>query len=216
MIIHQRDIEPADRTLARTSAPRAPAQGSLHHTIAPGETLWSISKRYGVDVETIANANSINNSKSIEVGQILTIPGASLRNYAKTVNYSARRSSTFIWPISGGVVAGFGSKVDKSVNKGIDIKASEGANVAASRAGKVVYCDSHLKGFGQTVIIDHMDGFQTVYSYNADIAVKVGDMVEQRDIIARVGSSGRAHVPMLHFELRRNGEPMNPEFYLSR
>ena len=89
-------------------------------------------------------------------------------------------------------------------------------NVTASRGGKVVYCDSHLKGFGQTVIIDHMDGFQTVYSYNADIAVKVGDMVEQKDVIAKVGSSGRAREPMLHFEIRKNGEPQNPEFYLSR
>lgn len=134
----------------------------------------------------------------------------------KKVNYSPRRNSQFMWPVKGEIASYFGLKVDKSVNKGIDIRASEGTDVFASRAGKVVYCDSRLKGFGNTVIIDHMDGFQTVYSYNSFIAVKVGDLVEQNDIIARVGSSGRACGNMLHFEIRKNGAPQNPELYLSR
>jgi lipoprotein NlpD len=80
----------------------------------------------------------------------------------------------------------------------------------------VVYRDSQLKGFGQTIIIDHGDGYQTVYSYNSAILVNVGDDVRQRDAIAKVGSSGRAKEPTLHFEIRRNGEPHNPEFYLSK
>jgi len=218
MIIHQSDIEPSDETIAKpvtTYRPRA--QGAAaQHTVRAGETLWAISKLYGMDVTALARANSLDNSSSLKAGQVLIIQGVSPRDTGKKVNYSARRSATFIWPVRGDVAAPFGSKVDKSVNKGIDIRAGEGSSVAASRGGKVVYCDSHLKGFGRTVIIDHMDGFQTVYSYNSGIAVKVGDMVEQRDIIARVGSSGRAREPMLHFEIRKNGEPQNPEFYLSR
>ncbi|MCX5678219.1 MAG: LysM peptidoglycan-binding domain-containing M23 family metallopeptidase [Candidatus Omnitrophica bacterium] len=216
MIIHQEDIEPSIGTFPKPVISTRFAQGSARHTVRTGETLWSISKLYGVDVAELANANSISDSKSIEVGKILTIPGTSSGTIGKKVNYSARRSATFIWPVRGNIAASFGSRVDKYINKGIDIKASEGMNVAASRGGKVVYCDSHLKGFGRTVIIDHMDGFQTVYSYNAGIMVKVGDMVEQRDVIAKVGSSGRAREPMLHFEIRKNGEPQNPEFYLSR
>ena len=202
--------------MPKAALPPKPARGSTRHTVRTGETLWAISKLYGVDLAELAKANSVGDSRSIEVGKVLTIPGTSSGAVRKRVNYTARRSATFIWPVRGNIAASFGSRVDKYTNKGIDIKAPEGMGVAASRGGKVVYCDSHLKGFGQTVIIDHMDGFQTVYSYNSLIAVKVGDMVEQRDVIARVGSSGRAREPMLHFEIRRNGEPQNPEFYLSR
>lgn len=216
MIIHQEDIEPSVRSFPKTIISSKPARLAAQHTVRTGETLWAISKLYGVDVAELARANSVNDSRSIEVGKVLTIPGASSGAARKKVNYSARRSATFIWPVRGDIAASFGSRADRHINKGIDIRASEGMNVAASRGGKVVYCDSHLKGFGQTVIIDHMDGFQTVYSYNAGIAVRVGDMVEQRDVIAKVGSSGRAREPMLHFEIRKNGEPQNPEFYLSR
>ena len=216
MIIHQEDIEPSVETLTKAPARAIRSQNAPKHTVRRGETLWAISKLYGVDLAALAEANSVRDSRSIGVGQVLMVPGASSRDIVKKVNYSARRSATFIWPVRGNIASSFGSKVDKFVNKGIDIKAGEGVNVAASRGGKVVYCDSRLKGFGQTVIIDHMDGFQTVYSYNALIAVKVGDMVEQHDVIARVGSSGRAREPMLHFEIRKNGEPQNPEFYLLR
>lgn len=217
MIIHQEDIEPSGAALPKAAvSSKKPAPAAARHTVRTGETLWAISRLYGVDVDELAKANFVSDSGSIEVGEVLVIPGASPRGIVKKVNYTARRSATFIWPVKGNVAASFGSRVDKYTNKGIDIRASEGMSVTASRGGKVVYCDSHLKGFGQTVIIDHMDGFQTVYSYNALIAVKVGDMVEQRDMIAKVGSSGRAREPMLHFEIRKNGEPQNPEFYLSR
>jgi lipoprotein NlpD len=200
MIIHQEDIESSGAALPKAAVSSKHARGSARHTVRTGETLWSISKLYGVDVSELAKANFVSDSKSVEIGKVLTIPGASSGRAGKKVNYSARRGATFIWPVRGNIAASFGSKVDKHINKGIDIRASEGMNVAASRGGKVVYCDSHLKGFGRTVIIDH----------------KVGDMVEQRDVIAKVGSSGRAREPMLHFEIRRNGEPQNPEFYLSR
>ncbi|MCM8760646.1 MAG: LysM peptidoglycan-binding domain-containing M23 family metallopeptidase [Candidatus Omnitrophica bacterium] len=196
------------------------AQQSMRHIVKPGETLWSISKAYNVDIDELARINSIKNTGVIEKGQILTIPSrpsaVSSKQVTKKRNYTAARSGSFMWPVRGTVVSRFGSKVDKGINKGIDIRAREGTNVMASKSGKVVYRDSQFKGFGQTVIIDHMDGYQTVYSYNSEILVNVGDVVNQRDVIARVGSSGRATEPMLHFEIRRNGEPQNPEFYLTR
>ncbi|MFH1190465.1 MAG: peptidoglycan DD-metalloendopeptidase family protein [Candidatus Omnitrophota bacterium] len=218
MIIHQEDMEPSVRMPAKPSA--APAKSAraieIRHTVRAGETLWAISKLYGVDLNVLADENSLKDSRSIETGQVLTIPGAASRRPVRNVNYKPRRSATFIWPVRGNIASNFGSKIDKFVNKGIDIRAEQGSSVAASRGGKIVYCDSRLKGFGKTVIIDHMDGFQTVYSYNDGISVRVGDIVEQRDVIAKVGSSGRAREPMLHFEIRKNGEPQNPEFYLSR
>jgi len=123
-------------------------------------------------------------------------------------------SSSFVWPVRGFVISGFGDKVNGVINKGIDIRVEEGTAVRAAKSGKVVYCDPYMKGFGKTIILDHGAGYQTVYAYNSDIFVKLGDQVQQHSVIANVGSTGRAKEPSLHFEIRRNGEPQNPKVYL--
>ncbi|MBI4974444.1 MAG: M23 family metallopeptidase, partial [Candidatus Omnitrophica bacterium] len=125
-------------------------------------------------------------------------------------------NDSFIWPVSGTVVAFFGARVDKVRNKGIDIRASIGNKVMASRSVKVVFCDDRFKGYGRTVILDHGDSYQTVYAYNSEILVKVGDSVDRGRTIARVGSTGRAKEPSLHFEIRKDGVPQNPFYYLPR
>lgn len=130
--------------------------------------------------------------------------------------YHYGKKNFFTWPLKGTVVSFYGSKLDMTRNKGIDIRAEEGSSVRASRAGKVVFCDEWLKGFGKTVILDHGDSFQTIYAYNSLIMVNVGDVVEQNAVIAKVGRGGRAKEPSLHFEIRRDGEPQNPYYYLSR
>jgi len=122
---------------------------------------------------------------------------------------------SFSWPVKGYIITPFGVN-GKSRSKGVDIKANEGASVRAAKSGRVVYCDPHLKGFGNTVIIDHGNGLQTVYAYNSAILVKVGDAVERGSVIAKAGSTGRAKEPSLHFEVRKNGEPQNPAYYLPR
>jgi lipoprotein NlpD len=123
---------------------------------------------------------------------------------------------SFTWPVRGMLINPYGALTDKIINKGIDIKAAEGALVRASRSGRVVYSDKFLKGFGKTVIIDHGDGYYTVYSYNSAILVNVGDQVAKNTAIAKVGRTGRAKTPTLHFEIRRDGEPQNPAYYLPR
>jgi len=119
----------------------------------------------------------------------------------------------FIWPVKGDVVVGFGT-TGKTKSKGIDIKTYESAPVLASKSGRIVYCDSRLKGFGNTIIIDHGGGLQTVYAYNSEILVKLGDAVEQGSVIAKAGSTGRSNGASLHFEVRKNSEPQNPLNYL--
>ena len=118
------------------------------------------------------------------------------------------------WPVRGTVISSFGDRASDFRNKGIDIRAAEGKTVRAAAGGRVVYCDAKMRGLGKTIIIDHAGDFQTVYSYNADILVTVGDTVKTGDAIARVGRSGRATESCLHFELRRDGEPINPLAYL--
>jgi murein DD-endopeptidase MepM/ murein hydrolase activator NlpD len=187
--------------------------GGVYHYVKPGDTLWSISKLYDVDINALISANSLDDSRDIRRGQRLLIPGAVKKPEAQVRSFS---KEFFSWPLKGSVVSYYGSKMDRARNKGIDIHADEGSSVRASRAGKVVFCDEWLKGFGKTIILDHGDNFQTVYAYNSILLVRPGDSVEQNGVIAKVGRGGRAKEPSLHFEIRRNGEPQNPFYYLSR
>lgn len=168
---------------------------------------------YGVDLDSLLRANSISETAVIEKGQVLVIPGATETKIAPKTSYAYE---SFAWPVRGYIISSFGSKVDRIVNKGIDIKAAEGTSVRASRSGRVVYSDPYLKGFGKTLIIDHGDNYQTVYSYNSDIIAKVGDRVEQDQVIAKVGRTGRTREPALHFEIRKRGMSQNPFYYLPR
>jgi len=187
--------------------------GALYHTVRHGDTLWSISRRYGVHLQSLIKANPILYTNGvIENGQALLIP----RSGALPEAEASRNvpGELFIWPVRGALTVPYGAMTENVLNKGIDIKAADGAGVRAARSGKVVYCDQFLKGFGKTVILDHGDNYQTVYSYNSDILVKVGEQVAQNTVIAKVGRTGRARTPMLHFEIRRDGEPQNPAYYL--
>ena len=191
--------------------------GALYHTVRRGETLWSISRAYGVDLQNLIKSNSVLYTGTIENGQVLLIPReARAESLPEKEVTRPVLGESFIWPVRGALSTPFGAIADKIISKGIDIKAPEGAGVRASRSGKVVYRDQYLKGFGKTVILDHGDKYQTVYSYNSDILVNVGDQVAQNTIIAKVGRTGRAKDPTLHFEIRRDGEPQNPFFYLPR
>ena len=211
------DTYPGEVMIAAPSAAVHSTASGIVHTVKPRETLWSIAQEYNVDLGALAQANSITDYSSIVKGQVLTIPAkqkSRTNSYSSYIPRHSNKKIAFVWPVKGRIISQFGDKIDKGVNKGVDIRAAEGMDVAAARDGRVVYCDSFLKGFGKTVIIDHMDNYQTVYSYNSDILVKVGDTVQQNQTIARVGQSGRAKEPMLHFEIRKNGEPENPVRYL--
>ena len=204
-------------SLVEPSASIARPVGGVYYTIKKGDTLMDISRRYGVDVKEIAQANGIRDTGSIKRGHAILIPSTSPTRVAlKKPESTPVANDPFVWPVRGTVVSSFGSKSGKVRNKGIDIRADEGRSVVASRAGRVVFCDDAFKGFGKTVILDHGDNFQTVYAYNAIILVGLGDLVRQRDEIARVGSTGRAKEPTLHFEIRKSGEPQNPFSYLSK
>jgi murein DD-endopeptidase MepM/ murein hydrolase activator NlpD len=134
----------------------------------------------------------------------------------KIVAETVYQGGLFSWPADGDVISTFGSKIGRVINKGIDIRVKEGSSVRAAKAGRVIYCDPKLRGYGKTVIIDHGGGFQTVYAYNSEIITNVGTQVKKNDVIALCGSTGRSSGPTLHFEIRRNGEPEDPVRYLGR
>ena len=192
--------------------------GALYHTVRRGDTLWNISRQYGVHLQDLIKANPVLfTNATIENGQLLLIPREEHAEPLPTTEITRLvPGESFTWPVRGMLLTSFGATTDKIISKGIDIKAPSGAGVRASRSGKVVYIDQYLKGFGKTVILDHGDRYQTVYSYNSDILVNVGDQVAQNAVIAKVGRTGRAKDPTLHFEIRRDGEPQNPFYYLPR
>ena len=184
----------------------------IYHKVEKGQTLWRISKFYNVKIEDIVRANRIPDAAQISVGQLLFIPNASKITAAE----SSFEKSDFIWPVKGKILYFYGSKKDGILNKGIDISTREGTDVVASRAGKVVFYDSKLKGYGKTLIVDHLDGFSTLYAYNSNVLVKAGDQVTQGQVIAKTGSSGRSKGTCLHFQIRKAGKPQNPFYFLPR
>lgn len=95
------------------------------------------------------------------------------------------------------------------VNKGIDITGKLGQSVFASKDGKVVYSGGGLKNYGNLIIIRHNDGYLTAYGYNKINLVQNGDEVTQGQEIARMGNNNKS-IPILHFEIRQNGKPINP------
>lgn len=181
----------------------------LYHKVHAKETLWRISKNYGVELEALARANSLTDKQTIYVGQLLFIPQAAVTKFRET-----GKSKNFIWPIRGKVLSYYGEKKDGVKNKGIDIKARHGEAIVASRSGEVSFTDENMKGFGKTIIIEHNDGYSTVYAYNSQILIGVGRKVRQGTVIAKAGQSGRAPAPRLHFEIRKEHKPQNPIHFL--
>lgn len=189
------------------------------HRVARGETLWAISQRYGVSLEQLARANGISDRSQIETGQRLKIPssGAALPPRPApaemvTPRASAQRlpgdSGKFAWPVQGRVISIFGTRRRGTINKGIDIQARDGAEVVASRSGRVSFVHESLPGFGKTVILEHADGFASVYAHLGEILIQQGEPVAQYQRI------GRTQVSALHFQVRRQQKPQNPLHYL--
>ncbi len=224
-------------------ASSTPARGV--HVVRPGETLFSIAFRYGWDYKTLASTNSIPRPYTIFPGQKLkfhktpdhgpvrakarppstknlTNKQASAHKGAASAyrsgskppsNTSVSTNAKWNWPAQGGVIAKFSSV--SPVNKGIDIAGRLGEPVLAAAAGTVVYAGSGLLGYGNLVIIKHNDRFLSAYAHSKRLLVKENQQVKARQPIAEIGSSGTDKVK-LHFEIRRDGKPVNPMRYLPK
>lgn len=118
------------------------------------------------------------------------------------------------WPTEGAVVSHFRDKVAGIPSNGIDLTAHPGQKVRAAAAGIVLYAGKEPERFGQLILIDHGSGFVTAYAYLGTMTVKEGQSVMRGERIALVGQSGEAKRPKVHFELRRNNVPRDPELYL--
>ena len=120
------------------------------------------------------------------------------------------------WPVSGGLLAGYGGRLpDGRRSDGVLIAAAAGSAVKAVADGTVVFAD-WMTGYGNILIIDHGNGYMSLYAHNDGLLRDAGDAVKRGDAVASVGTSGGQDQPALYFELRRDGAPVNPSTWLTR
>ncbi|MFQ5647358.1 MAG: peptidoglycan DD-metalloendopeptidase family protein [bacterium] len=120
------------------------------------------------------------------------------------------------WPLKGVISSGFGVRKNKQRHKGIDIAVKIGTRIKAAAAGKVIYSDDKLRYYGKVIILKNAGNWFTVYAHNSKNLVSEGNWVNQGQLIARAGKTGRATGSHLHFEVRKGRVSVNPLKYLPK
>jgi murein DD-endopeptidase MepM/ murein hydrolase activator NlpD len=196
----------------------------VYHVVERHQTLFRICKTYGVDLKEVASLNGITDSSKIQTGQRIFIPGAKkllkVEIYIDDVAAEqgeklkiAYKKLDFIWPVEGKINDVF-EEAESRRHQGIDISSPIGTPIKASNAGMVIYSNNTIKGYGNLVILRHSEEFVSVYAHNQVNLVEEGIWVEKGQIIGKVGQTGRASGPHLHFEIRRNSKAVDPMLFL--
>ena len=220
---------------------RIPNQDGIFHKVKSGDTIEKISSIYKVQVSRIKSVNPTLELESLQIGSELFIPGARIeaasakedKNNKTAANKTNNRkqdskssksnikdnsSGIFRWPVAGKISSPFGWRRHpitrrNDFHSALDIRASRGTPIKASSSGQVAY-SGWMSGYGKVVVIQHSNGYSTLYGHCSSISVNKGQHVSAGEIIARVGSRGRATGPHVHFELRQGNRPVNPLQYL--
>ena len=185
----------------------------ITHNVRNGEALSTIARQHDTDVATIREYNNISGDL-IRAGDELVIP------VNRSGNNNATRStdSNFSWPVDGNITSAYGNRRHpvtgrNDYHSGVDIAAPHGTTVQAAASGTVNFV-GWMGGYGRVVIIDHGNGYETLYAHNSQILVNEGQNVNRGNAIARVGTSGVATGPHVHFEVHQNGNHQNPMNFL--
>lgn len=233
-----------DGSRSASPYPPLPKDCTQTWTVKKGDTLIGIALDAGADYRDIAAMNQLANPNIIQLDRTLCVRRMAQKNKksAPTNNATAKTEQPvketkpapvkpvddmpstsaatnaaladgvkFAWPAKGKVVAGF----NDASNKGINIAGKMGEPVDAAAEGKVVYAGSGLRGYGNLVIVKHENNYLTAYAHNSKILVKEGETVKRGQRIAEMGDSDADSV-MLHFEVRRQGKPVDPLKFLSQ
>jgi murein DD-endopeptidase MepM/ murein hydrolase activator NlpD len=200
------------------------------YVVRPGDNLWRISQQTGTTVDVIRRTNRVGNVHTLQIGERLWIPRGDgtkpVSSPAPAIDAGAvqtlegrwgsdctdasrEHGLRFEWPVAGRLTSAYGQRRGRP-HDGIDIGAARGTTIHAAESGKVVYAANRLGAYGRIVIVKHVGSWATVYAHNDENLVEEGDFVEQGDPIARVGRTGNASAPHLHFEIRRSNRPRDP------
>lgn len=146
-----------------------------------------------------------------------TAPAKATNNTKSEVQkIPARSSSRFTWPVRGTILSHYGAKSGGLYNDGINISAATGATVVAAENGVVAYAGNEVRGMGNLIIIQHADGWMTVYAHLNSMSVRRGARVNVGQKIGTVGQTGKVTKPQLHFEIRKGTKSYNPTNYLKK
>ncbi|MBQ8255943.1 MAG: LysM peptidoglycan-binding domain-containing M23 family metallopeptidase [Alphaproteobacteria bacterium] len=257
--------------------------------VAPGDTLYSLSRKYSVPVNDLALMNDLRAPFALSVGQKVRVPNLATvtptsvaKAETKSVSVPAkttlvvkketpkvgstvvaknttvkttekkpvdkksvkvvenkkvqkqetkkissdptkklpkitkRSSAKFTWPVRGKILSNYGAKSNGLFNDGINISATRGTAVKAAENGVVAYAGNEVKGMGNLIIIQHSDGFMTVYAHMDSMSVRRGVRVNVGQKIGTVGKTGKVDTPQLHFEIRKGTRAYNPTTYLKK
>ena len=174
--------------------------------------VTTLDDRYESEADRLAD---LSQSREQAEQQLRAIQAelARLAEPTPTTNIT-RTQGDLPWPVQGSITASFQRRNGVHYN-GIVIQASEGTAVTAVHSGRVVFAD-WMRGFGNLLIIDHGDQIMTLYAHLQQFSARPGQQVSRGDAIGRVGNSGGQSRPALYFEVRRGGEPINPQRWIAR
>ncbi len=191
----------------------------VYHTVAEGDTLESIAEQYKATVEDIINfeGNYLQEPYTLAIGQKVIVPGGrkpyKVRHvvaWSGEIPAGAERGTgIFGWPMSGYI-----SQRYHEYHQAVDVAAPQGTPIKAADSGYVAVVGRSDYGYGRYVLIDHGNGFQTLYAHFSVIYVKVGQSVGKGQTIGLCGSTGKSTGPHVHFEIKLNGVRRNPMIYL--
>ena len=205
-----------------------------HHRVKAGETLYSIAFEYGRDHRDVARWNKIRKPYTIYPKQKLRIipiksdkttknntfkieakipTGRKIIPAENKVQYVANSKLKWLWPTRGKVVSTF--SIRDPGRRGIDIVGRKGQPVKSAAAGYVVYRGNGLRGYGNLIILKHNDTYFSAYAHTENVVVKENEKVKLGQKIADMGDTN-IDKTKLHFEIRRNGKPVNPLRYLPK
>jgi lipoprotein NlpD len=213
--------------------------GPGFYRVKPGDTLYGIARAQKQRPSDLIKWNNLPESKQVNIDQLLRVaPPGSTGTAANGDDWSKQAAASkagppiigapatasnnspspdtstpqinskgawLLWPAEGDVITKFG----EGGSKGIDIGGKLGEPVKAAAAGRVVYAGSGLRAYGQMIIVKHSNDFLTAYAHNGKLLVKEGDTVRQGATIAEMGT-GPSNKPLLHFELRKSGQAVDP------
>jgi len=191
----------------------------VYHKVAKGDTLESLAKKFKVEPEAIAeyHLNDLIPPYNLASGQMLVIPGGEkpyvprrVSRYAGPIPADASKGvGIFGWPVSGRITQKYWS-----LHRAIDIGAVIGTPVVAADSGYVMYAGWDNSGYGNLIIIDHSNGYRTLYAHLSAFDVATGQSVAKGTRIGAVGSTGRSTGAHLHFEIRYRDVQRNPLGFL--
>ncbi|MGQ9778409.1 MAG: peptidoglycan DD-metalloendopeptidase family protein [Bacillota bacterium] len=177
-----------------------------YHTVRRGETMWGIARCYGIKLAALMAANPTVIPERLPVGGRLCLPEGG--RYLTGRHGWRSLIQGWQWPLTGRITSRYGWRWGR-MHRGLDIAVPAGTPVRAAASGRVLFA-GWQSGYGLVVILGHPDGRQTVYGHNSCLCVKAGQWVPVGAVLAKVGATGNATGPHLHFEVRVPGGYVDP------